>query len=233
MVSLVLVSHSAELAAAVKALADQQTQGRAAIAAVGGTGDPDYPFGTDAMAILAAIESVYHDDGVLVLMDLGSALMSAETALEFMDAAQAARVRLCSAPFVEGAMAAAVQASIGMPLEAVAGEAVEALHPKQISLADATVQARPETAPDPAPELTATVRIPNPSGLHFGPAVQCVQLAARYAAEITLTNLSAAVYRPAQPASTRCWPWVPSKAMKFRSARAARTLPLRWLPWWP
>ncbi len=126
MVGLVLVSHSAELAAAVKALAEQQTQGRAAIAAVGGTGFPDQPFGTDAMAILEAIQSVYSDDGVLVLMDLGSAIMSAETALEFMDPEQAAHVRLSPAPFIEGAMAASVQASIGMDLDAVAAEALEA-----------------------------------------------------------------------------------------------------------
>ena len=78
MVGLVFVSHSAELAAATKALAEQQTQGRAAIAAVGGTGNSENPFGTDAMAILEAIQAVYHDDGVLVLMDLGSAIMSAE-----------------------------------------------------------------------------------------------------------------------------------------------------------
>ena len=134
MVGIVLVSHSAELAAAVKALAEQQTQGRAAIAAVGGTGDPEHPFGTDAMAILDAIASVYHDDGVLVLMDLGSALMSAEMALEFMDPDEAARVRLSAAPFIEGAMAASVQASIGASLDAVAAEALDALGPKRESL---------------------------------------------------------------------------------------------------
>ena len=123
MVGIVLVSHSADLAAAVKALAEQQTQGQSRIAAVGGTGDPEHPFGTDAMAILEAIQSVYHDDGVLVLMDLGSALMSTETALEFMEPEQAAHVQMSQAPFVEGAMAAAVQASIGMDLAAVAREA--------------------------------------------------------------------------------------------------------------
>ncbi len=191
MVGLVLVSHSAELAAAVKALAEQQTQGHAAIAAVGGTGDPAYPFGTDALAILAAIESVYDDAGVLVLMDLGSALMSAETALELMDPAQAARVRLCPAPFVEGAMAAAVQASIGRPLEAVAAEAVEALHPKQTSLAaDTSPAPQPEIAPTSVQEIIATATIINPAGLHFGPAVQCVQLAARFSAVIALRNLT-------------------------------------------
>ncbi len=197
MVGLVLVSHSAELAMAVKALAEQQTQGRAAIAAVGGTGDPEHPFGTDAMAILEAIQSVYSDDGVLVLMDLGSAIMSAETALEFMDPDQAARVRLSPAPFIEGAMAAAVQASIGADLNAVAAEALEAMGPKQeslgtsaeskdgISARDAIFEASAEAA-----SVSDQVTLINPAGLHFGPAVQFVQLAAGHQAAIEVRNLT-------------------------------------------
>jgi phosphocarrier protein FPr len=193
MVGLVLVSHSAELAAAVKALAEQQTQGRAAIAAVGGTGDPEHPFGTDAMAIMAAIESVYSDDGVLVLMDLGSAIMSAETALEFMDPDMAANVRLSPAPFIEGAMAASVQASIGMDLDAVAAEALEAMGPKQESLG--TPEAAPvvsvaQLAPAMAGSAAGQVTLINPAGLHFGPAVQFVQLAAAHQAQISAANLT-------------------------------------------
>ena len=194
MVGLVLVSHSPELAAAVKALAGQQTQGRAAIAAVGGTGDPDQPFGTDALAILAAIEHVYHDDGVLVLMDLGSALLSAETALEFLDPAQAACVRLCAAPFVEGAMAAAVQASIGMSLDACEAEALAALTPKQSSLGQPPAlaatgqQTAGEAVASPAATVSARATLVNPAGLHFGPAVQVVQLAAAHQASLTLAN---------------------------------------------
>ncbi len=193
MVGLVLVSHSAELAAAVKALAEQQTQGRAAIAAVGGTGDPEHPFGTDAMAIMAAIESVYSHDGVLVLMDLGSAIMSAETALEFMDPDQAANVRLSPAPFIEGAMAASVQASIGANLDAVAAEALEAMRPKQESLGGAeAVTAPPTGQPTPADiaAISGQATLINPAGLHFGPAVQFVQLAAAHQAEIEVRNLA-------------------------------------------
>lgn len=193
MVGLVLVSHSAELAVAVKTLAEQQTQGRAAIAAVGGTGDPDFPFGTDAMAILEAIQLVYSDDGVLVLMDLGSAIMSAETALEFMAPDQAARVRLSPAPFIEGAMAAAVQASIGMELDAVAAEALEAMGPKRESLG-APAQSKdgisPRDAIFEAARISGQATLINPAGLHFGPAVQFVQTAASYQAEISVLNVS-------------------------------------------
>lgn len=196
MVGLVLVSHSHELAQAVKALAEQQTQGRAPIAAVGGTGDPTQPFGTDATAILEAIHTVYDDDGVVVLMDLGSAIMSAEMALEFLEPEQAARVRLVAAPFVEGAMAAAVQASIGMGLEAVVDEAMAALAPKQEALG-VPVAAETPAAPVPAPtpateggEIVARVTLVNHAGLHFGPAVLFVQKAAEFRSAITVRNLS-------------------------------------------
>lgn len=195
MVGIVLVSHSAELAAAVKALADQQTQGRAAIAAVGGTGDPAQPFGTDAVAIMEAIQAVYSDDGVLVLMDLGSALMSTEMAIEFLDEAQRPNVRMSQAPFVEGAMAATVQASIGRDLAAVAAEAVDALGPKQQALGAAAPEPPPAAAESPEPAAagaatTATVTLVNPAGLHFGPAVQFVQIAAGYTADISARNLT-------------------------------------------
>ncbi len=194
MVGLVLVSHSQELAQAVKALATQQTQGRAPIAAVGGTGDPAQPFGTDATAILEAIQTVYDEDGVVVLMDLGSAIMSAEMALEFLEPEQAARVRLVAAPFVEGAMAAAVQASIGMDLEAVVEEAMAALSPKQEALG-VTGSPAPSTAPGPSPEaptgeIVARVTLINHAGLHFGPAVLFVQKAAEFQAAITVRNLT-------------------------------------------
>ncbi len=205
MVGIVLVSHSHELAQAGRALAAQQTQGRAAIAAVGGTGDPDFPFGTDALAILEAIQSVYHDDGVLVLMDLGSAILSAETALEFMAPDQAARVRLSAGPFIEGAMAAAVQASIGMGLEAVAREAAEAMGPKREALEEQGLEVREQRpeAGEPAlrpvlslskglskGEAVETVTLVNHAGLHFGPAVLFVQKAAAFPTEISVRNLT-------------------------------------------
>ncbi|MFO7632817.1 MAG: dihydroxyacetone kinase phosphoryl donor subunit DhaM, partial [Caldilinea sp.] len=134
MVSIVLVSHSTDLSAAVKALADQQIQGRTAIVAVGGSDNPFQPFGTDPIAIAEAIQSVFSDDGVLVLMDLGSAVISGQVALDLLEPAQRTRVRLSSGPFVEGAMAAAVQASIGMDLDAVVREAEEAMQAKAVVL---------------------------------------------------------------------------------------------------
>src|SRR5690606_41460164 len=92
-----------KLAEGVVELARQMGGGDVALAAAGGIDDPESPIGTDAFAIKEAIESVWSDDGVLVLMDLGSAIMNAETALEFLEPpADASRALLCEAPLVEG-----------------------------------------------------------------------------------------------------------------------------------
>src|SRR5690606_8589987 len=85
----------------------------------------------DAMKVHEAIQSVYSDDGVVVLVDLGSAIMSTEMAVEFLPEEQQANVRLCGAPLVEGAIAAAVQASVGGTLDQVCEEALGALRAKQ------------------------------------------------------------------------------------------------------
>jgi phosphocarrier protein FPr len=112
MIGIVLVSHSAKLAQGVRELARQMVQGQVPLAVAAGIDDPDNPIGTDAVKVHAAIESVFSEDGVLVLMDLGSAILSAETALEFLSPEQRAHVYLCEAPLVEGALAAAVEASV-------------------------------------------------------------------------------------------------------------------------
>ena len=127
MVSIVIVSHIAKLAEGVRELANQMVQGKVDMAVAGGIDDPDNPIGTDAMKVLEAIELVYNDDGVLVLMDLGSALLSAETALDFLEPERQANVYLCEAPLVEGTMAAAVQASVGANIQQVISEARGAL----------------------------------------------------------------------------------------------------------
>jgi phosphoenolpyruvate---glycerone phosphotransferase subunit DhaM len=116
-VGLVLVSHSARLAHGVREVAEQVTQGSVRVIAVGGAEDGS--LGTNAIAIVAAIESLSDDDGVLVLVDLGSAVLSAETALDQLDVELRERVRLADAPFVEGAVAAAVEASLDSGLDEV------------------------------------------------------------------------------------------------------------------
>ena len=118
MVGLVLVSHSPKIAEGTADLV-RQMAGEVEISAVGG--DSEGGFGTDPERIGAAITGTQADE-VLVFMDLGSAVLSAETVLEMLPEGDRARVTLVDAPFVEGAFAAGVSASAGSD----AGECVEA-----------------------------------------------------------------------------------------------------------
>src|SRR5436305_4816033 len=131
-VGLVIVSHSAQLAAGVAELAGQMVQGKTPIATAGG-GVNDI-LGTSADKILAAIQSVDGPDGVLVLLDLGSALLSAEMALEMLDDEQREHVRLSFAPLVEGAVAAALEASLGHTLIEVKQAAEKTANREQLQM---------------------------------------------------------------------------------------------------
>src|SRR6516225_6097754 len=87
----------------------------------------DTTLGTDAAQIVDAIAAADHGVGVVVLMDLGSAVLSAELALELLGDGARDRVVLCPAPLVEGLVVAAVAAAGGADLKEVAAEAAEAL----------------------------------------------------------------------------------------------------------
>jgi phosphoenolpyruvate---glycerone phosphotransferase subunit DhaM len=117
-VGLVLVSHSPEIAEGTAELV-RHMAGEVEVSAVGG--DTEGELGTDPERIQAAIEGLGADE-VLVFMDLGSAVLSAESVVEMLSSDLRERVWLVDAPFVEGAFAAGVSASTG----AVAVECVEA-----------------------------------------------------------------------------------------------------------
>ena len=185
MIGIVIVSHSAKLAEGVCELAEQMARGRVRLAAAGGTGDPENPIGTDAVKVLEAIESVYSDDGVLILMDLGSAVLSAETALELLGEERRPRVRLCAAPLVEGSIAAVGQALAGADLEGIAREAEGALSGKVVHLRTPDARTGSE-----AIAQEASVTVPNRLGLHARPAVHVVRLASRMRAEVELRNIT-------------------------------------------
>lgn len=188
MVSLVIVSHSHALAEGVAELAREMGGEAVRIAVAGGLDEPPGAIGTDAMKVLAAIEQVYTEEGVVVLMDLGSAILSAETALAFLDDERRARVRLCDAPLVEGAVAAAAQARIGASLEQVLDEARAAGRNK--IAADAQTSPAQSAERSDAPERVATLTLPNRLGLHIRPAARMVQALAGLRAEVTVRNLS-------------------------------------------
>jgi phosphocarrier protein FPr len=191
MVALVLVAHSAALAEGAKALAEQVAGGRVRIAAAGGVADAEHPIGTDATRVAEAISAVHNPDGVLVLVDLGSALLSAETALELLSPDMRRNVRISSAALVEGAVAAAVAAAAGSPVDAVEGEARCALLPKEQHLgAAADTEAAAATLLSDAGTPLEEVVIPNALGIHARPAGLIVAAAARYDAQVTLSNQS-------------------------------------------
>lgn len=122
MVGLVLVSHSKKLAEAVRELVLQMTAPGFPVAVAAGVGDNHDELGTDAVHISEVLQELPCPEGALVLMDLGSAVLSAEAALELFDSAKYP-IRLCPAPLVEGAIAAAVRAQAGGTLDEVAQEA--------------------------------------------------------------------------------------------------------------
>jgi dihydroxyacetone kinase phosphotransfer subunit len=127
LVSLVLVSHSARLVEGLQEMVAQVAGGDVRVAAAGGTADGR--LGTSAPRIAAAIREALGDwsdvpaEAALVLLDLGSAALSLELALEELDDGERARVRVSEAPLVEGAILAAVQATVGASIDEVAAAA--------------------------------------------------------------------------------------------------------------
>ncbi|MGW4353513.1 dihydroxyacetone kinase phosphoryl donor subunit DhaM [Nocardia sp. NPDC004582] len=192
MIGLVVVSHSRALAAAAVALAAGllPDQGVAVRIAAGLSAEE---FGTDAVAVAEAVQAVDSGDGVLVLMDLGSALLSAQTALDLLESP--VRVRLSTAPLVEGLVAALAAAGGGADLETVAREADGALAAKRSQLGAA---AEPGVGNDPhlstgnPPVDNSAVsdifEVTGRHGLHARPAAELVSALRDLDARVELRN---------------------------------------------
>ena len=130
MVGIVIVSHSWKIAEGVRELAAQVATSSGRIVAAGGMEDGE--IGTDAVKIAEAIRAADGGDGVVVLADLGSGIMSAEQAIELLEEEEI-DVRLADAPIVEGAVAAAVEAACGSNIEDVIRAAEEARSVRKLS----------------------------------------------------------------------------------------------------
>ncbi|MCR5403869.1 MAG: PTS-dependent dihydroxyacetone kinase phosphotransferase subunit DhaM [Butyrivibrio sp.] len=120
MVGLVIVSHSYKIAEGIKDLTDQIAAAHKGIVCAGGMEDKS--IGTDATRIMEAVKKADDGDGVVLLADLGSGVMSAETAIELLED-ENIDVRLADAPIVEGAIAAAVSAVCGSGIDEVIKQA--------------------------------------------------------------------------------------------------------------
>jgi phosphocarrier protein FPr len=188
-VGLVVVSHSEALAEGVVALAREMGGEELALEAAGGMDEPG-ALGTDAERVRAAIERAMSEDGVLVLMDLGSALMSTEFAIEMLEGG--GRVLMSEAPLVEGTVAAAVAARGGASLEEVAAEARGALAMKASQLGvdggAAAGEAPPEADAGAAPDAEARLEVRNAIGLHARPAALFVGVVRDHDAEVRVAK---------------------------------------------
>lgn len=201
MIGIVVVSHSPALARAAVDLALQmvgETPPAIAIAAGAGEGI----IGTDAVKVAQAIDEVASGDGVLVFMDLGSAVLSGTMATEFMTTND--EVRLTDAPFVEGLIAAVVLANAGASLSEVDSEARAAMGAKQSQLVDHIAPTTATTVPSTTPPVVeastaaggpigdgavhAETPIVNPDGLHSRPAAAIVQALAKIDAKVTIAD---------------------------------------------
>lgn len=177
-VGLLIVSHSARLAEGVVELAEQMARSVPLVAAGGADGGG---LGTSFEKIMNGIAEADRGEGVVVLTDLGSAVMTAESVLEFLDDEQRSRVRLADAALVEGAVAAAVAAESGAGVDAVARAAEEAVP-------CAPVEEAPEVG---EPAASAVVTLSNRAGLHARPAAVLAGRLSQLDAGITINGADA------------------------------------------
>jgi phosphoenolpyruvate---glycerone phosphotransferase subunit DhaM len=184
MIGIVLVSHSPALATAAVELASQMipTGGPCIEVAAGVAGT----LGTDATQVAEALARAATPDGVLVLMDLGSALLSAELAIE-LAALPDIEIRLSSAPMIEGLVAAVARAAGGADLQTVAREAENALAPKQQTLRRPRAEV-PPTDGRPEPQESVTLTLINAAGLHARPAAQLASAFGLLEAEVVVES---------------------------------------------
>lgn len=190
-VALVLVSHSRELAQGAAHVAEQMAPGVLVVPA-GGTEDG---LGTSFDRVEEALGRAA-DGGrsVVVLADLGSAVLTTEAVLEMADEDLAARVRVADAPFVEGAVAAAVTAHGGGDLAGVLASAQQAG-----AVFAGSGQGPAPVDPEPAagePDLDGAVRgravLRNPLGLHARPAAVLARRLAAMDARVTINGVNGA-----------------------------------------
>ncbi|MGN7798533.1 dihydroxyacetone kinase phosphoryl donor subunit DhaM [Leifsonia sp. 22587] len=190
-VGIVFVSHSEQIAAGMVQLAGQMA-GSVRLVAAGGTDDGG--IGTSFTKVMSGVAEADGGSGVVVVSDLGSALLTAETVLDMLDDDQRARVRVVDVPFVEGGVAAAVAAESGADLDAVAAAARGAV---DAWAGDATGGAAAEAAPAPEEGSAASgpyereVVVRNPEGLHARPAAEFVKLANTFPVKVTVNGKDA------------------------------------------
>lgn len=131
MIGLVIVSHSSKISEGVVDLCYEMAGEDLKIISAGGTSDGR--IGTDPMLIKESIEKTYDGDGVVILADIGSSIMSSELAIEMLEEEIKEKTIILDAPIVEGSIAVSVQASISNDMEEIKKAAEEARNTRKIS----------------------------------------------------------------------------------------------------
>lgn len=196
-VGVVFVSHSARIAEGLVDLARQMAPS-ATLVAAGGTDDGR--IGTSFDLVSAGIAEADSGEGVVVLCDLGSAILTAETTMDFLDDETRARVRIVDAPLVEGGVAAAVAAEAGDGLAEVVAAAESArgggtgggTAPEAAGGSPgATAVSGRGGAPASDHAFARTVTLVNADGLHARPAAELVKLASTFPQRVTVNGTDA------------------------------------------
>ncbi len=113
----VLVSHSSDVAAGLKDIVDEMNDGSVTVIAAGGADLGR--IGTSATKIMTAMEELADNDYILVYTDLGSSIMSAETAIDMLEEEVAEKIVMVDCPIVEGALAGVVEGCVSGDLDSV------------------------------------------------------------------------------------------------------------------
>ncbi|MCW4459433.1 dihydroxyacetone kinase phosphoryl donor subunit DhaM [Microbacterium sp. MPKO10] len=183
-VGLVIVSHSSKIAEGTVELAVQMAPS-VTMRPAGGTDEDG--IGTSFDKVSRALGEAESGDGAVILCDLGSAVLTAETALDFLDEDERSRVTIADAPLVEGTVAAAVAAETGGDIAAVVAAAEHAGRGGPSGTSEAAVT---ETA-EPGGPVTRTVTLVNRDGLHARPAADFVKKASEFDAHVTVNGVDA------------------------------------------
>lgn len=188
MIGMVLVSHSRPLAEGVRELVERMTHGRVQPKVAAGVDDPIHPLGTDPIEVRNAIQALNNPRGVLVLTDIGSSILSAQTAVELLEPEVARNVHISRAALVEGALAAAVAIASGQDLAEVEDEALRSLQSKQeLNRArPLPIEAQKTETLNLSTTESQSYTIWNQNGLHARPAASIITLFSNFACEVQL-----------------------------------------------
>jgi phosphoenolpyruvate---glycerone phosphotransferase subunit DhaM len=181
-VSLVIVSHSPDVARGTADMVRQMVGEEVKVAHCGG--NPDGGLGTDVQKILRAIDEAWSVRGVAILYDIGGAETNSVMAIELLPEDRREKVVLCDAPIVEGAILAATEAAGGASLSEVRRRAGSESRDRMVAVA----VAEPHSGGAAPSGATGSVRLRHEAGMHARPAVKLTKLAKRFSSKIWMAD---------------------------------------------